>query len=70
LTEAGNANYLVSGDGRGVLALGTHGITQILRAREFFGVLGIKPNAVSPAPPRNKQRRFCIISFTASISLS
>jgi predicted nucleic acid-binding protein len=54
MAEAGNANYLVSGDRRGVLALGTHGITQILRAREFLDVLGIKPIAVSSAPLGNK----------------
>jgi len=36
MAEAGNATYLVSDDRGGVLALGTHGITQILRAREFF----------------------------------
>ena len=43
MAEAGNADYLVFGDRRGVLALGTHGMTQILRAREFLTVLGIKP---------------------------
>jgi uncharacterized protein len=56
MAEAGKANYLVSGDRRGVLALGTHGKTQILRAREFLDVLGIKPIAVSSAPLRNKPR--------------
>jgi uncharacterized protein len=56
MAEAGNANYLVSGDRRGVLALGTHGITQILRAREFLDVLGINPITVSSAPRRNKPR--------------
>jgi uncharacterized protein len=56
MAEAGKANYLVSGDRRGVLALGTHGITQILRAREFLDVLGIKPILVSSAPLRNKPR--------------
>jgi uncharacterized protein len=56
MAEAGNANYLVSGDRRGVLALGTHGITQIVRAREFLDVLGIKPIAVPSAPLRNKPR--------------
>jgi uncharacterized protein len=56
MAEAGNANYLVSGDRRGVLALGTHGITQILRAREFLDALGIKPIAGSSAPLGNKPR--------------
>jgi putative PIN family toxin of toxin-antitoxin system len=56
MAEAGNANYLVSGDRRGVLALGTHGITQIVHAREFLDVLGIKPIAVPPAPLGNKPR--------------
>jgi putative PIN family toxin of toxin-antitoxin system len=56
MAEAGNANYLVSGDRRGVLALGTHGITQIVRARDFLEVLGIKPIAVPSAPLRNKPR--------------
>ncbi len=56
MAEAGNANYLVSGDRRGVLALGTHGITQILRAREFLYVLGIKPIGVPSDPLRNKPR--------------
>jgi putative PIN family toxin of toxin-antitoxin system len=56
MAEAGKAHYLVSGDRRGVLALGTHGMTQILRAREFLDVLGIKPIAVSSAPLRDKPR--------------
>ncbi len=56
MAEAGNANYLVSGDRRGVLALGTHGTTQILRAREFLDVLGIKPIAVPSTPPINRPR--------------
>ena len=56
MAETGNADYLVSGDRRGVLALSTHGITQILRAREFLDVLGIKPIAFPSAPLRNKPR--------------
>jgi putative PIN family toxin of toxin-antitoxin system len=56
MAEAGSANYLVSGDRRGVLALGTHGITQILRAREFLDALRIKPIAVPSASLRNKPR--------------
>jgi putative PIN family toxin of toxin-antitoxin system len=43
MAEAGAADYLVSGDRRGVLDLGTHGVTQIIKAREFLTVLGIKP---------------------------
>ena len=56
MAEAGNANYLVSGDRRGVLALRTHGITQILRAREFLDVLGIKPITDPSVPLRNRPR--------------
>ena len=56
MAEAGKANYLVSGDRRGVLELGTHGITQILRAREFLDVLGIKPIADPSTTPINKPR--------------
>ena len=43
MVEAGAADYLVSGDRRGVLDLGTHGVTQIIKAREFLTVLGSKP---------------------------
>ena len=43
MVEAGAADYLVSGDRRGVLDVGTHGVTQIIKAREFLTVLGIKP---------------------------
>jgi putative PIN family toxin of toxin-antitoxin system len=42
MAEAGIADYLVSGDRRGVLVLGSHGTTKIIRARELLGVLGIK----------------------------
>ncbi len=45
MAEAGAADYLVSGDRRGVLDLGTHGVTQIIKAREFLTVLGIKPES-------------------------
>ena len=55
MAEAGNADYLVSGDRRGVLALGTHANTQILRAGEFLDVLGIKRITVRSAP-KNKSR--------------
>jgi putative PIN family toxin of toxin-antitoxin system len=43
MAEAGAADYLVSGDRRGVLDLGMHGVTPIIKAREFLTVLGIKP---------------------------
>ena len=48
MAEAGNPDYLVSAVRRGVLALGTHGITQILRARKSLDVVAIKPIAVLP----------------------
>jgi uncharacterized protein len=40
LCEAGDADYLVTGDKAGLLALGTHGGTTILRARAFLDRLG------------------------------
>ena len=43
MAEAGQADYLVSGDQRGVLALQEHGTTRILRTREMLEVLKIKP---------------------------
>jgi predicted nucleic acid-binding protein len=43
MAEAGAADYLVSGDRRGVLDLGRYGVTQIIKAREFLTVLSIKP---------------------------
>jgi putative PIN family toxin of toxin-antitoxin system len=42
MAEAGSAQYLVSGDRRGVLALKTHGTTQIISARHMLPVLGIR----------------------------
>jgi hypothetical protein len=44
MAQSGKADYLVSGDRRGVLALITHGPTHIVRAREMLDVLGIKPS--------------------------
>jgi putative PIN family toxin of toxin-antitoxin system len=36
--EAGNADYLVTGDKSGLLALGRHKATRIVSAREFVGL--------------------------------
>ena len=40
LCEAGRADYLVTGDKTGLLALGTHGGTTILTARAYLDRLG------------------------------
>ena len=40
LCEAGDADYLVTGDKTGLLAVGTHGRTTILTARAFLDLLG------------------------------
>jgi hypothetical protein len=40
LSEAGNADYLVTGDKSGLLALDRHGATRIVRGREFAGLFG------------------------------
>ena len=40
LSQAGGADYLVTGDKRGLLALGRHKRTRILPAREFMVLLG------------------------------
>ena len=42
LSEAGNADLLVSGDKRDVLALRRHIATRIVTAREALDVLGIE----------------------------
>jgi len=39
LSEAGKADYLVTGDKDGLLALGRHKITRILRATDFAALL-------------------------------
>jgi len=39
LSEAGNAEYLVTGDKSGLLALGRHKATQIVSATEFLTLL-------------------------------
>lgn len=41
IAEAGAADYLVSGDGLGLLALGRHGATRIVSPRAFADELGI-----------------------------
>jgi putative PIN family toxin of toxin-antitoxin system len=53
MAEAGQADYLVSGDRRGVLDLKRHGTTRIVRARDLTGVLGIKL-ATAPRAPKRK----------------
>jgi putative PIN family toxin of toxin-antitoxin system len=53
MAEVGLADYLVSGDRRGVPDLKRHGSTHIIRARDFIGVLGIKA-AISPRAPKRK----------------
>ncbi|MGA7886504.1 MAG: putative toxin-antitoxin system toxin component, PIN family [Acidobacteriaceae bacterium] len=40
LAEAGRADYLVTGDKSGLLALGSHGGTRIVSAREFAAEMG------------------------------
>lgn len=41
MAEAGTAEYLVSGDKRGILSLTRHGNTNIITAREMLPLLGI-----------------------------
>ena len=43
MAEAGEAQFLVSGDRRGVLDLKTHGPTRIVRARELLEILKLPP---------------------------
>ena len=38
LAEAGNADYLVTGDKSGLLALASHKSTRIITARDFAGL--------------------------------
>lgn len=40
LSEAGNADYLVTGDKRGLLALDRHKVTQIVSASAFASLFG------------------------------
>jgi putative PIN family toxin of toxin-antitoxin system len=48
MAEAGEADYLVSGDRRGVLALAQHGGTQILTAQVLAQRLGLLPSSRRP----------------------
>jgi putative PIN family toxin of toxin-antitoxin system len=54
MAQIRKADYLVSGDQRGVLTLLAHGSTHIVRAREMIDVLGIEPPS---APTKRKRRR-------------
>ena len=54
MAQVGKADYLVSGDRRGVLALKSHRVTRIVRAREMLKVLGIPPARTSSRPKRKK----------------
>jgi len=47
MAEAASADYLVSGDRRGVLALKTHEGTHIISARDMLAVLSIKTSGTS-----------------------
>jgi putative PIN family toxin of toxin-antitoxin system len=47
IAESCSADYLVSGDRRGVLALKTHGSTHIVSARHMLPVLGIRSSGES-----------------------
>jgi uncharacterized protein len=42
MAKAGEANYLVCGDRRGVLALAQHGHTQIVTAHSMLAALGLE----------------------------
>jgi len=44
MSEAGQADYLVTGDKSGLLALGSHRSTRIISAREFAAMFNIGPN--------------------------
>lgn len=51
MAEAGKADYLVSGDRRGVLALEQHGRTKIVTARAMIETLGLESDK-----PRSSQK--------------
>ena len=40
MAEAGNADYLITGDGRHLLSLKRHGSTRIITAKEAAQILG------------------------------
>jgi putative PIN family toxin of toxin-antitoxin system len=54
MAQVGKVDYLVFGDRRGVLALKTHGVTRLVRARELLKVLGIPLAPTSLRPKRKK----------------
>ena len=54
MAQVGKADYLVSGDRRGVLALKSHGVTRIVPARELLKVLGMPRAPTSSGPKRKK----------------
>jgi predicted nucleic acid-binding protein len=41
MASAGNADYLVSGDRRGILALGRYGKTRLVTLHQFLKILGV-----------------------------
>jgi putative PIN family toxin of toxin-antitoxin system len=49
MAEAGEADYLVSGDRRGVLALAQHGRTQIVTAQAMIKILGLESKQPNPS---------------------
>jgi uncharacterized protein len=57
MVEASQADYLVSGDKRGVLALNRHGRTQIVIARTMAKTLGLKSKQSQAATKPSKKRR-------------
>jgi putative PIN family toxin of toxin-antitoxin system len=54
MAQVGKADYLVSGDRRGVLALKSHGAARIVPARELLKVLAIPQAPKSSGPKRKK----------------
>jgi len=54
MAQLGKADYLISGDRRGVLVLKRHGATRIAPARELLKVLGIPTTRKSQKPTRKK----------------
>jgi putative PIN family toxin of toxin-antitoxin system len=54
MAQLGNADYLVSGDRLGVLALKNHRVTRIVSARELHKVLNIRRGPSSSKPKRKK----------------
>jgi hypothetical protein len=48
MAEAGEADYLASGDRRGILALEQHGRTLIVTARTVIKTLGLESKQPNP----------------------